>query len=199
MNKKIAGFVIIVITLVSIMIWEFWGRENVYYRSVITLKEDTDAHTVVKAEDFTVKKIERPSDKALTEKDLNNLQGMETTHFIAAGTELRRDYFSESYFTVDEESGRALMAISQQWLLSYPQTLKRGDKVRIYNGTVKLVEGVVAHAKDSGGQEIVFGDEQRMSMSGVLSHIEIIAKENELVEVSRLAGQGARLTLTTVR
>ena len=199
MKKKIVGSVKIAITLVSVMVWELWGRENIYYRSVITMREDIQAHTVVTAEDFKTIKVENPSDDALTEDDVNTLVGMETSQFIAEGTELRKEYFSPSSFVTGGKSGRALMAISGQWLLSYPQSLKRGDRVRIYNGTVRLVEGVVAHAKDSGGQEVVFGDKQRMSSSGILSYIEIIAEEDKLVEVSRLAGQGARLTLTTDR
>ena len=76
--------------------------------------------------------------------------------------ELRREYFQTSQFAVGQDSGKALMSLSSDWLLSFPQTLRRGDKVSIYNGTVKLMEAVTAHVKDSGGQEVLSQDSQRM-------------------------------------
>ena len=91
------------------------------------------------------------------------------------------------------------MSLPSDWLLSFPQTLRRGDKVNIYNGTVKLMEAVTAHVKDSGGQEVLSQDSQRMEASSALSHIEIIGSEEDLVELSKLASEGAKFTLTTTR
>ena len=48
MNKKIAGLIIITVALVSIFIWEFWGRENLAYKEVLVMKDDTPASTVSK-------------------------------------------------------------------------------------------------------------------------------------------------------
>ena len=118
---------------------------------------------------------------------------------MAADTELRREYFQTSQFAVGQDSGKALMSLPSDWLLSFPQTLRRGDKVNIYNGTVKLMEAVTAHVKDSGGQEVLSQDSQRMEASSALSHIEIIGSEEDLVELSKLASEGAKFTLTTTR
>ena len=193
MNRRIIGLAMITVTLAAIGIWEFWGRENISYRQVIVLREDTKAHTV------QTKKLESPSGEALTEADAENLIGMETSQYVAADTELRREYFQTSQFAVGQDSGKALMSLSSDWLLSFPQTLRRGDKVSIYNGTVKLMEAVTAHVKDSGGQEVLSQDSQRMEASSALSHIEIIGSEEDLVELSKLASEGAKFTLTTTR
>ena len=199
MNRRIIGLAMITVTLAAIWIWEFWGRENISYRQVIVLREDTKAHTVISEDDIQTKKLESPSGEALTEADAENLIGMETSQYVAADTELRREYFQTSQFAVGQDSGKALMSLSSDWLLSFPQTLRRGDKVSIYNGTVKLMEAVTAHVKDSGGQEVLSQDSQRMEASSALSHIEIIGSEEDLVELSKLASEGAKFTLTTTR
>jgi hypothetical protein len=199
LNRRIIGLAMITVTLAAIGIWEFWGRENISYRQVIVLREDTKAHTVISEDDIQTKKLESPSGEALTEADAENLIGMETSQYVAADTELRREYFQTSQFAVGQDSGKALMSLSSDWLLSFPQTLRRGDKVSIYNGTVKLMEAVTAHVKDSGGQEVLSQDSQRMEASSALSHIEIIGSEEDLVELSKLASEGAKFTLTTTR
>ena len=199
MNRRIIGLAMITVTLAAIGIWEFWGRENISYRQVIVLREDTKAHTVISEDDIQTKKLESPSGEALTEADAEKLIGMETSQYVAADTELRREYFQTSQFAVGQDSGKALMSLPSDWLLSFPQTLRRGDKVNIYNGTVKLREAVTAHVKDSGGQEVLSQDSQRMEASSALSHIEIIGSEEDLVELSKLASEGAKFTLTTTR
>ena len=199
MNRRIIGLAMITVTLAAIGIWEFWGRENISYRQVIVLREDTKAHTVISEDDIQTKKLESPSGEALTEAGAENLIGMETSQYVAADTELRREYFQTSQFAVGQDSGKALMSLPSDWLLSFPQTLRRGDKVNIYNGTVKLMEAVTAHVKDSGGQEVLSQDSQRMEASSALSHIEIIGSEEDLVELSKLASEGAKFTLTTTR
>ena len=199
MNRRIIGLAMITVTLAAVGIWEFWGRENISYRQVIVLREDTKAHTVISEDDIQTKKLESPSGEALTEADAENLIGMETSQYVAADTELRREYFQTSQFAVGQDSGKALMSLPSDWLLSFPQTLRRGDKVNIYNGTVKLMEAVTAHVKDSGGQEVLSQDSQRMEASSALSHIEIIGSEEDLVELSKLASEGAKFTLTTTR
>lgn len=199
MNRRIIGLAMITVTLAAIGIWEFWGRENISYRQVIVLREDTKAHTVISEDDIQTKKLESPSGEALTEADAEKLIGMETSQYVAADTELRREYFQTSQFAVGQDSGKALMSLPSDWLLSFPQTLRRGDKVNIYNGTVKLMEAVTAHVKDSGGQEVLSKDSQRMEASSALRHIEIIGSEEDLVELSKLASEGAKFTLTTTR
>ena len=199
MNRRIIGLAMITVTLAAIGIWEFWGRENISYRQVIVLREETKAHTVISEDDIQTKKLESPSGEALTEADAEKLIGMETSQYVAADTELRREYFQTSQFAVGQDSGKALMSLPSDWLLSFPQTLRRGDKVNIYNGTVKLMEAVTAHVKDSGGQEVLSQDSQRMEASSALSHIEIIGSEEDLVELSKLASEGAKFTLTTTR
>ena len=84
MNRRIIGLAMITVTLAAIGIWEFWGRENISYRQVIVLREDTKAHTVISEDDIQTKKLESPSGEALTEADAEKLIGMETSQYVAA-------------------------------------------------------------------------------------------------------------------
>lgn len=199
MNKKIVGFAIIAVTLVSLGIWEFWGRENIYYQSVLVLKEDLPANTIVREENFKTKRLESPSDHAIKPKDKEKLIGMETSHYVAAGTELRSEYFSQSVFAVSKGSKQAIISLPTEWLLSYPQTLRRGDTITLYNSKVKVLEAVIIHAKDSSSQEVLSLDNDRLNASALVSTIEIIGPVEDVVEVSRMAREGNRFTLICTR
>lgn len=199
MNKRIVGFVIIVVTLVSVGIWEFWGRETVAYKNILVLKEDLAAGTLLSENDFELKKVESPPSEALKGEDIKELINMQTAQYVAAGTELRREYFTESKFSIGKDTGKGLMSVSTDWLLSYPQTMRRGDKITFYNGTVKLMDGVVAHAKDSGGNEVTFDGENRLNSSGMISHFEVVGTINNLIDISNLANTGVKFTVVTER
>ncbi|MBS5335479.1 MAG: hypothetical protein UC708_07845 [Anaerovoracaceae bacterium] len=199
MNRRIVGFAMIAAALVTIVIWEFWGRENISYKPVLVLKDDKEPHTVVQEKDFELRKIESPSDKALTERDMEFLEGKETAQYVSEGTELRKEYFEPSKFATGKESKKGIISLPTEWLLSYPQTLRRGDEIHLYSGTVKLMEGVVVHVKDGSGQEVFSLDSERMNNSSVIGYIEIIGDEDLLVDISWQAGEGNRFTLVTVR
>lgn len=195
MNRRVIGFAMIVITMITIGIWEFWGRETIAYKSVLMLKEDLPANTVVSEEDFKIRKVESPSQYALSPKDKENLIGCETSQYVAADAELRKEYFCESKFTVGGDTGRSVMYLPMEWLLSCPQTLRRGDEITIYNNKVKVLEAVVGYVKDSGNQEVKSLDRDRLDSSAIVSHVEIIAGDDELVELARLAAEGNRFAL----
>lgn len=196
-NRRIAGFVMIIATLVSIGVWEFWGRENIACKPVLVLKEDIPANTIVSKEDFKIRKVESPSPKALTAGDAEQLYGWETSQYIPADTELRKEYFTESRFAAGEATGKSVMSLPVEWLMSCPQSLRRGDKISLYNGSVMVAEAIVIHVRDSNGAEVKSTDKDRLEASGILSHVEIIAGNSELVELAGLAGQGYRFVMLT--
>lgn len=198
MNKKIIGFALIVVSLVSMGIWEFWGREQLYYDEILVLKESLSANTLVTEDSFTVKKAEMPSKDALRLKDKSKLLGLETSQFVPAGTELRSEYFSESKYQVGDETGKGIMSISLDWLLSYPQTLMRGDKVALYKESTKLGECVVAHARDSSNNEIIFSQNNRKNASGNVIYVEVIGDISTLVKISIEGKKGNKMALISL-
>ena len=52
MNKKLIGFVIIMLSLFLMGVWEFWGRENMAYEEILVLKEPLGASSLLTEECF---------------------------------------------------------------------------------------------------------------------------------------------------
>ena len=199
MNRKRIGIVIIVGTLICISAWEFWGREAISLDKVLVLKKDTPENTVVHRDDMTVAKIENADSDALRPDDIDSIIGMRTSQYVAGETELRKEYFAQSLFYLGEDTDKAVMALPADWLLSYPQTIRRGDRISLYSGHVRLIEAVVIHAKDSGGQEVLSPDSDRLSSSETVHTIEIIADMAGLTDLAVLAGEGEKFTLLCQR
>lgn len=195
MNKKIAGLIIITVALVSIFIWEFWGRENLAYKEVLVMKDDTPASTVIKAEDFTTKKVENPSTVALKAKDINWLTGMETAQYVPGGIELRKEFFISSQYNTTAEKGKHILCVPEDWVLSFPKGIRRGDRVSFYKGKLKIVEAVVIHAYDSAGQEVSSKDNDRLKAEGVVSRIEIVSSAEKLIALSEAVSKGKKVTM----
>lgn len=195
MNRKLIGFAIIVFSLVSMGTWEFWGREHLYYETILVLKEPLEAHRIVGEEDLETKKVELPSKNALKLKDKQKLIGMETAQYVADDTELREEYFCQSKYQVGEDTGKGTLAISHDWLLSYPQSLMRGDNIALYNGNTKVGECIVSHVRDSSNNEISFSKDSRQTSSGTAIHLEVISDISTLLEISKIAAGGARFAL----
>ena len=174
MDKKIAGFVIIAIALISLGVWELWGRENIAYKEILVLNCDFTANMQIEEKHISIKKTDNPDSNVLRPKDKDEIIGMEASQFIAKDSPLRMEYFMESKFATAGESGKEILSVPKDWLLSMPQTLRRGDQITFYNDKVKLLVAVVAYAKDSSNQEVISDGEDRLRSSGVVEHIEII-------------------------
>ena len=69
MNKKLAGFLIITAALVSLAVWELWGRESLAYKEVLVLVRDLPAGSVISAEDLDLIRLEKPPEGTLTGED----------------------------------------------------------------------------------------------------------------------------------
>ena len=199
MSKRVIGLVLILVSLLSMGIWEFWGRETMSYETIIVLKKPLDSNVVLVKEDFAEKKVESPSQNALRTKDLNWLVGMETAQYVAEATELRKEYFCQSEYRVGGDTNKGTMSLSTDWLLSFPQTLARGDRISLYSGKTKVGECIVAHTRDSSNNEIVFSQRDRGSSNGSIMHIEVISDISTLLNISSQASKGEKFTLVNLR
>jgi len=195
LNKKIAGFIIITAALAGLGVWELWGRENISYKEVLVLKNDLPANTIIEEEDIERKRVEKPPQKSLRPGEENKITGMETVQFVPEGMPLYSEYFRKSQFAVGDETGKEILSVPGDWLLSLPQTVRRGDKVTFYSDKVRILTAVVAYAKDSSNQEVLSSDKDRLNGTSSVQHIEIVGAVDELVELSRLAGEGKKFTV----
>ena len=83
MDKKIAGFVIIAIALISLGVWELWGRENIAYKEILVLNCDFTANMQIEEKHISTKKTDNPDSNVLRPKDKDEIIGMEASQFIA--------------------------------------------------------------------------------------------------------------------
>ena len=180
-------------------IWEFWGREHISYQEILVLKESLDSGTVVSEALFDTRRVEDPSKEALTPSEKKDIIGMETSQFVAGNTELRREYFDYPRYQIGGDTGKGIMAISTDWLLSYPQTLMRGDQVTFFKGTTKVGECIVAHVRDSSNNEVSFSNIDRFNSSGIVLYIEVIGDISSLIDISSAVSKGGKLALVNLQ
>lgn len=180
-------------------IWEFWGREELSYKEILVLNEPLQANTLLEEKHFSIKKADSPSKDALSPETKMGLIGMETAQFVAENTELRKEYFTKTEYQIGGDTGKGLLAISLDWLISYPQTLMRGDEVEIYKGTEKLGTCTVAHVRDSSNNEVVFSKGERLTSSGNIIYVEVIGQIDALIRISSQATKGTKFSIINLQ
>lgn len=195
MQKRIVGMSLIVVFLFALGFWEFWGRKNLGYQEVLTVRKELEPNTVISADMLSVKKLEVIPQDALSPEDAESIIGLESKQLIPQGETLYAAYFEESSFTVGGESGKYVLSIPNDWLKSYPQTLRRGDSVYFYCKGSIVTEAVVAYARDGSNQEVRSQDDSRLIGSAPVSLVEVIVDEKQAKLLGNLADKGNKFVL----
>lgn len=194
-RNRIVGLTLIVSTLAALGFWEFWGRSNLGFDKVLVLKKDVPTHTRITAEMLTVKPIEHPGKGTLSAADRQNVEGLAAGQFIPAGEPLYAAYLTEPDFVADEGSGRYILALPETWIVAYPQTVRRGDRLFFYCGGEAVTDAVVAHVKDGNNQEVYSGGTERLNDSGSVQRIEVVVDAEQTSLLAKLADKGNRFLL----
>ena len=195
MKKRIAGIVLIVLSVGALGFWELWGRENITYDRVLVLKESLPKNTLITADMLRERKVEKAGEGAIRTEQRNEIVGLETGQFIPAGTELYKEYFQESMFSVGEEQGKYILSVPAQWLKAFPQTLRRGDRAFFYCGGEPVTDAVVAYVRDGTNQEVYYGDDERLTSSSSVSLIEIVVDKEQASLLGKLAEKGNKFVV----
>lgn len=195
MKKRIAGLILIVASLGCLGFWEFWGREHLSYEKILVFRQDTARNTAVEESMLEVVFMEEPPDGALRAEDASSLMNLETVQYVPAGTPLFSEFFQDPRLSVGGTSGQYVLSIPNQWLLSYPQTLRRGDTVRFYCEEEIVLSAVVAYARDSSNQEVVSADDERLKASAPVSLVEVIVDEEKALKLGKLGEEGKKFVL----
>ncbi len=195
MKRRIAGILLIVLSVGALGFWEIWGRENLSYQKIAVLRESQEANTEIREDMLKPVKVERATKGAITWDKAGDIVGLETKQFVAGELELHREYFREPEFKVGKQYDRYILMIPDTWLMSCPESIKRGDKAFFYLGEKMVCRALTAHVKDSYGQEITYGDLKRYYPSGTIKTLEVIVTSKQMEKLSRLATKGNRFTL----
>lgn len=194
-KKRIIGIILIFSTLTALAFWELWGRSNLGYQKVPVLKKDTERYTKITADMLTFKPIEHPNKGTLTGADVEGLEGMAAGQYIPAGEPLYANYFTEAEFMTGEATDAFILALPEQWLAAYPQTLRRGDRVFFYCGGEAVTDAIAVHVKDSNNQEIYSAGNERLQDSGRVQSIEVAVNATQASQLEKLAAKGNRFLL----
>lgn len=185
--KGILGILLLALTCAGIFYWEFYGREQLTYSTVLVAAEKIEKNEIITKE--KVKFVKREEKTlvigCLKENDSFEILGLEAKHDIPEGTQIVQEYFEAPELVINEEE--FIFKIPSDWLISYPTTLRRKDKIYIYpvlesdiNGegrktiTEDPIESIVAYVKDATNKEVL-GDQDRINSTAGISSIEIIS------------------------
>ena len=194
-KKRIIGIILIFSTLTALAFWELWGRSNLGYQKIPVLKKDTERYTKITADMLTFKPIEHTNKGTLTGADVEGLEGMAAGQYIPAGEPLYANYFTEAEFMTGEATDSFILALPEQWLAAYPQTLRRGDRVFFYCGGEAVTDAIAVHVKDSNNQEIYSAGNERLQDSGRVQSIEVVVNATQASQLEKLAAKGNRFLL----
>ena len=193
--KRIVGLVMIIGSLLTLGFWELWGRENLAYEKVMVLKDSVEKNTIITEEMVEIKKVDNPAKGALRYTDFKKIENMESSQYIPAGTELFMEYFQNPRLSFGGNTGRYVLSIPNQWLMSYPQTLRRGDEVFFYNDGKMITSAYVGYVKDNTSQDVLSLDEQRLQASSEVSLVEVVVDEEQAMKLGRIADDGEKFVL----
>ncbi|MBQ6088570.1 MAG: hypothetical protein IJK95_03315 [Firmicutes bacterium] len=194
-RRKAIGILMIVLSIGALGIWELWGRENFSYKSILVFREAHEPYTVITEDMLQEIRVERASNKALRPVDKNRIIGMETRQYVPAGQELFAEYFRDTVFKTGFKEDSFVLKVPDVWLVTCPESIKRGDKAFFYLGEELLCEARVIHVKDSYGQEITYSGPERYYPTNRMSLIEVIMNAENIRRLSGLAEKGNRFTI----
>ena len=197
--KRKFGIVFFIVVILLIFSWERGGRESFMYQDIIVLNKDVEANQVITERMLGVIKVDKSTliKDAITNPD--DIIGMETTTFIPRALPLSKKFFETQEMSVG--NGRYIFSIPDDWIYSYPQSLRRGDNVYFYsikkrvetevdpymalNNTYEdivvpktpILKTKVAYVKDSSNREVVDTSVDRMDGSAVVGKLEVVVND----------------------
>lgn len=193
-GKGVLGIILIIIVIAVPYFWENYGRELTMYE-VVAFNQDTQKNTVISSDMLTSIKVDKKLDNAIA--DPNLLIGLETKNFIPKNCQLVKQFFDVADLVLEEQE--FIFKIPSDWLKAFPSTLRRGDKVYIYEVKASkesdemyanyedikektpICNATVAYVKDNANREVItLSEEKRYDGSSSISEIEIIVNQ-ELV------------------
>lgn len=195
MKKKIAGVVLICVALLALAFWELWGRQNLGFDQILTFREDIPKSSIITEEMLTTKRVDNAAKEALRPGDESKIIGKESRHYIPKSESLYKEYFADSRLLTGGISEAYVLSIPDEWLRTYPQTLRRGDDVAFYCAGSIVTKAAVAYVRDGSNTEVVSAGRERITGSSNVSVIEVIVSEKQALLLGNLADKGNKFVL----
>ncbi|MFE5324637.1 SAF domain-containing protein [Paenibacillus sp. NPDC056579] len=141
----ITGFLLMAALAGTVVFWEFTGREMVLYQEVIVPKEDLKRGTEITSEKLTTLKVEKGKTIEGAIVNMNDIIGLEAKQTIPARSQLSAIFFERGDLLTDENHFN--FKIPNDWIVSAPNTLRRKDKVIVYEVSADALSKSVENKK----------------------------------------------------
>lgn len=165
-SKRVIGLFLIIVSLIGLAAWEKWGKNEFYYDDALVLRDNVERGTVITASMLTAKKMNLDEDY-LTYEEKNRIIGRQTSGFLRHGVPLFEEYFVEPNLSPDENKGAFALALPEEWVISKPETLSRGDKVFFFYGETCVTSAYVSLVGKEGVVEVIVSHDQVAELSGI--------------------------------
>lgn len=200
--KFMIGIMLFLLSIFFILMWEIYGREKFYYENALVVNRDIEKGSVILIEDLEYKKVDKKLIYEHSIVDKDKIAGMEAVNFLPKGTQIVEKYIISPQLTLGENE--KIMKIPSEWIVSYPETLRRRDDVYMY--AVKLENGkayeksfvlktIVAYVKDNSNKEVINTGDGRLEASSEISDIEIIIRGEEFEKLKIYISNGYKLLI----
>ncbi|MGE7692308.1 hypothetical protein ACQKMI_24410 [Lysinibacillus sp. NPDC097214] len=114
--------------------YEFWGgREALHYGNVVVLSEEAIEGKIINKEDLVYLSIDKQLIREDTIVNPDDVIGKSAKHYIAPYQKLHSNYFDKADLVLGK--GEYIAPIPMDWILTVPDTLRRGDEIIIYSAT----------------------------------------------------------------
>ncbi len=213
--KKLFGMLLLLLAIAFFIFWEFIGRSELLNEKIVVLNKDILKGTIITADMLIETKIDVNNYIESAIKNGNSIIGLEAKQYIPAKAQLVNEYFNVPELVLGEDE--KIMKLPNEWIHSYPETLRRKDHVFIYavksksdstddtsiNINIKndkkekqyIFSTTVAYVKDNANREVESLDTDRLIGSSSVSVIEIVITDEEFKVLENYAKEGYTFTI----
>jgi len=165
-SRRILGIVLICVSMLALFSWEKWGRSRFVYDDVIVLVKSVERGEQIDPDMIRIVRREHVSGDMLDSKDRKWLTGKEAVQFVKGGMPLFAEYFSEAGLAADPARDRYILKISETWIDSAPDSLRRGDTAYFYfNGSFVTSAAVASVGEERKTFDVVVSGSQAEAIS----------------------------------
>lgn len=215
--NTIISLVLILGAIGALILWETYLDELINTKEVVVAATTLEKNAVIGKNDIKLARvpIDQISENAITE--FNKTIGKETAFIIRKGQQIITDTID--FEGVVPNSDQIIVPIPKEWLISVPGSLRRTDKVNIYevpnqdtdhktlkggqiyptdgtsmvgNGKPIISNVAVAYAKDPSNREVKPAEQSklRIDATGTISDLELVLTDEQLNRLKNKALEG---------
>lgn len=204
-QARIFAALLIIASITLAASWEFYFDDRFNSGVVIVTTHDLTKGHIVKYSDLSPVRVKNNIIPTGSINDINSVVNKETVVSLNKGMIAVSSFFDSADIVTDTK--KMIVPVPNQWIYSLPGSLRRKDKVTIYefgaNKNVQAEEPLfenisVAYAKDSANQEVKASNNkmQRIDATGNISQLELVMTAKQFKIMESKAAEGKKFIFT---